>query len=235
MTEEVQAILQEDIIVSKKRGAFSTPTEITNHLNTRLDSAYSTKAIAECLKLLGWRVSGKKRIKRKGKACNFYHLQGDIESKALLSTSATTNAQPSSKGEETLSSISRRFRSAQADKERSLANTRHVETNTAKYKAEHERIELAKKRNEYVLVKDVIRDWNEALLTLKSALYTIPLKYSERWASEKSDQIIHDEIITELDAICTKLAASGEDAVKPTNEKKFSTDTESDIENEARG
>ena len=137
MTEQIAYVLKNDVIVSKQRGAFSTPTEITSHVNVCLDSAFSAKAIAECLKSLGWQVSGKKRVKRNGKACNFYFLANDIQSKALLSPSAktSTKSEPqsepkdtSSEGEESLSSIDKRFRSARADKERHLASTRSVET-----------------------------------------------------------------------------------------------------------
>lgn len=231
MTEEIKAILETDIIVSRKRGAFSTPTEVTKYLNGRLDSAYSAKAIAECLKQLGWKVSGKKRVKRKGKACNFYHLAGDIQSKALLDPNASAKTQSNSaEGEEPLSSINRRFRISQADKEKSLANTREVETNTAKHRSEHLRIQLEKERGELVSVDKVTRDWNEALIALRSALYTIPLKYAARWASETSENVIDEEFITELDNVLRKLCEAEEEAIKPENEKDF-TDTESDVEN----
>ena len=100
MTEEIQAVLEKDILVSRKRGLFSTPTEIQNHLNQKLDSAYSTKAIAECLKLLGWQVSGKKRVKRNGKACNFYFLACDIQAKALLSPNAKTSTKSETESNE---------------------------------------------------------------------------------------------------------------------------------------
>ena len=239
MTEEIQAVLEKDILVSRKRGLFSTPTEITNHLNQKLDSAYSTKAIAECLKLLGWQVSGKKRVKRNGKACNFYFLN-DVQSKALLSPSASTSTQSetqskdtSSEGEESLSSIDKRFRSARADKERHLASTRSVETNTAKHRSEHLRIELETKRGELISVEEVTRGWSEAAIALRTALYTMPLKYSSRWASEQSADVIEEEFTTELDNVLRKLVEAEEEAIKKENEKDFATDEEPKSENEA--
>ena len=240
MTEEIKSILESNIIVSKKRGLFSTPSEITSHVNVCLVSAFSAKAIAECLKLLGWQVSGKKRVKRNGKACNFYFLDNDVHSKALLSPSANTSTQSetqskdtSSEGEESLSSIDKRFRSARADKERHLASTRSVETNTAKHRSEHLRIELETKRGELISVEEVTRGWNEAAIALRTALYTMPLKYSSRWASEQSADVIEEEFTTELDNVLRKLVEAEEEAIKKENEKDFATDEEPKSENEA--
>ena len=239
MTEQIADILKLDVIVSKKPGAFSTPTEITNHLNRRLDSSYSTRAIAECLKSLGWQVSGKKRVKRNGKACNFYFLANDIKSKALLSPSAKTNTQSETKSKgdssegESLSSIDKRFRSARADKERHLASTRSVETNTAKHRSEHLRIELETKRGELISIEEVVRGWNEAAIALRTALYTMPLKYGSRWASEQSAEVIEEEFTTELDNVLRKLVEAEEEAIKKENEKDFATDEEPKSENEA--
>ena len=232
MTEEIQAVLEKDIILSRERGLFSTPTEITNHLNRRLDSSYSTRAIAECLKLLGWKVSGKKRVKRNGKACNFYFLTGDIESKALLDpkASANTNTQSepqskSSESGESLSSIERRFRSARADKERSLASTRSVEVSTSEVKRDHLKISLAKERGELISVEEVKRTWDASLVYMKTNLYTLPERFSQRWASEGSEEKIYDEFIKELNALLDRFASDGERAVTQENE-----DTETENE-----
>ena len=232
MTEEIQAVLEKDILVSRERGAFSTPTEIQNHLNLKLDSAYSTKAIAECLKLLGWQVSGKKRVKRKGKACNFYHRQGDIHSKALLDpkASATTQSETQSKDTssesgESLSSIERRFRSARADKERSLASTRSVEVSTSKVKRDHLEISLAKERGELISVEEVKRTWDASIVYMKTNLYTLPERFSQRWASEESEEKIYDEFLKELDALLDRFASDGERIITGENE-----DTETENE-----
>ena len=230
MTEEIQAVLEKDIIVSRERGLFSTPTEIQNHLNAKLDSAYSTKAIAECLKLLGWQVSGKKRVKRNGKACNFYFLANDIQAKALLDPKANTNAQPNSYSSEdgdveSLSSINRRYRAAQADKERALASTRHVEVSTSKVKRDHLEISLARERNELISVDEVQRIWQASLVYIKQGLYTLPSRFSERWAGITNDQIISDELTTQIDALLTRFAQDGERVVTGENE-----DTETDNE-----
>lgn len=236
MTEEIKAILESDILVSRKRGLFSTPTEIQNHLNLKLDSAYSAKAIAECLKLLGWQVSGKKRVKRNGKACNFYFLAGDIESKALLDPKAKTDTQSkSSESGESLSSIDKRFRAARADKERHLASTRSVEVNSAKHRSQHLRIELEKERGELISVEKVKRVWEQAIVYLKTNLYTLPDRFSTRWASETDDQVIYDELVAELNFLCNKFAQEGEKVVTQDDEKKSNTDEASDIENEAMG
>ena len=219
MTEEIQAILESDIIVSKKPGAFSTPTEIQNHLNQKLDSAYSTKAIAESLKLLGWKVSGKKRVKRQGKACNFYYRQGDIHSKALLSPNANSNDhsetqsnENSSEGE-SLSSINKRFRSAQADKEKSLSKTRETESKSATHRERHLELQLQKERRELISVEKVSRYWNEAIMYMRNSLYELPMKFSDRWASEVDGGIIHDELIKELDIMCRKWSEQGEKVI----------------------
>ena len=221
MTEEIQAILEKDIIVSKKSGAFSTPTEVQNHLNQKLDSAYSTKAIAECLKLLGWQVSGKKRVKRNGKACNFYFLACDIQAKALLDPNAQTSTQsePQSKShensgeEENLASIDRRFKIGRANKEISLSKTREIESKSAEHREKHLELELQKERMELISVEKVSRYWNEAIMYMRNSLYELPMKFSDRWASEVDGGVIHDELIQELDTMCRKWSEQGEKAI----------------------
>ena len=221
MTEEIQAILESDIIVSKKPGAFSTPTEITNHLNQKLDSAYSTKAIAECLKLLGWQVSGKKRVKRNGKACNFYFLDNDVHSKALLDPNAQTSTQsePQSKSNEnsdeyeSLAAIDRKFKIGRANKEISLSKTREIESKSAGHREKHLELELQKERRELISVEKVSRYWNEALMYMRNSLYELPMKFSDRWASEVDGGIIHDELIKELDIMCRRWSDQGEKAI----------------------
>ena len=231
MTEEIQAVLETDILVSRERGLFSTPTEITNHLNQKLDSAYSTKAIAECLKHLGWQVSGKRRIKRKGKACNFYYRQGDIQSKALLSPSANTNtkSEPQSSGNpsesESLSEIDKTFKIARRDKERNLSQIRHVEISTSQVKRDHLEIQLAQERAELISKVEVKRVWERAIVYMKTNLYTLPERFSQRWASEGSEEKIYDEFIKELDALLNRFASDGERAV---TQKDEDTDTENE-------
>ena len=231
MTEQIIDILNSDVIVSKKRGEFSTPSELTAHVNLKLDSAYSAKAIAESLKLLGWQVSGKKRVKRNGKACNFYFLAGDIESKALLSPSAKTDTQsePQSKDtsseSESLSEIDKTFKIARRDKERNLSQIRHVEVSTSKVKRDHLEISLAKERGELISAEEVSRIWQASILYIKQGLYTLPSRFSERWASTTDDQVIFDELTSEIDALLNRFAQDGERAVTGNNE-------DTDIENE---
>ena len=231
MNEEIQAVLEKDIILSRERGLFSTPTEITNHLNRRLDSSYSTRAIAECLKLLGWQVSGTRRIKRNGKTCNFYHIAGDIQAKALLSPSAKTNTQsePQSKGDpsegESLSEIDKTFKIARRDKEENLASIREVEISTSEVKRDHLEISLAKERAELISKVEVKRVWERAIVYIKTNLYTLPERFSQRWASEGSEEKIYDEFIKELDALLDRFASDGERVVTGENED---TDTENE-------
>ena len=224
MTEEIKSILESNIIVSKKRGLFSTPSEITSHVNVCLDSAFSAKAIAECLKSLGWQVSGKKRVKRNGKACNFYFLANDIHSKALLSPSASANTQSEtqSKGDssdgESLSEIDKTFKIARRDKERNLSQIRHVEISTSKVKRDHLEIQLATERGDLISVEEVKRVWDASIVYIKQGLYTLPSRFSERWASTTDDQIIFDELTSEIDALLNRFARDGERAVTGENE-----------------
>ena len=102
-----------------KRGIFSNPSEITQHLNALLDASYSTRAISS-------RIDKKSVGKNVGKAAeqNVSRIIGlamlllwqeNRQSKALLSPSAKTNTQsePQSKShensdeEESLASIDR--------------------------------------------------------------------------------------------------------------------------------
>ena len=236
MTEEIETILREEIIVSKKRGLFSTPTEVTRHVNLRLSSSYSTRAIAECLKLLDWQVSGKKRCKRKGKACNFYHRQGDIESKALLSPSAKTNAQSnsySSEGE-SLSSIDKRFKQARASKEQNLSDIRLIEVTTAKVRRDHLEIQLSKERKEFISLANVKRGWAEAVNNLKVNLFLLPNALASRFASLEDEDQIHDDLKLELEKICHRLADAENDTVSPTEDELYqTTDAVPKPENEA--
>lgn len=231
MTEEIKSILESNIIVSKKRGLFSTPSEITSHVNVCLDSAFSAKAIAECLKLLGWQVSGKKRVKRNGKTCNFYHIDNDVHSKALLDPNAQTSTQSepqsnntSSEGE-SLSEIDKTFKIARRDKEENLASIREVEISTSKVKRDHLEISLAKERSELISKVEVQRVWERAIVYIKTNLYTLPERFSQRWASEGSEEKIYDEFIKELDALLDRFASDGERAVTQENE-----DTETENE-----
>ena len=235
MTEQIIDILKSDVIVSKMRGEFSTPSELTAHVNLKLDSAYSAKAIAESLKSLGWQVSGKKRVKRKGKACNFYYRQGDIESKALLSPSAKTDTKSEPKSNETgesLSSIDKRFRAARADKERHLASTRSVETKSATHREKHLELELQKERAELISKVEVQRVWERAIVYMKTNLYALPERLSHRWASESDSDKIHEEFLKELDALLSMFAAEGERIITQENEEDFTTDEVTDIGNE---
>ena len=242
MTEEIKAVLETDIILSRERGLFSTPTEIQNHLNQKLDSAYSTKAIAECLKHLGWKVSGTRRIKRNGKTCNFYHIAGDIQAKALLSPSAKTNTQSEPQSEpkdtsvegESLSSIDKRFRAARADKERHLASTRSVEVKSATHRERHLELQLQKDRSELISKVEVQRVWERAIVYIKTNLYTLPERFSQRWASEESEEKIYEEFIKELDALLDRFASDGERIITGENEEDFTTDESTDVENDAR-
>ena len=126
---------------------------------------------------------------------------------------------------ESLSSINKRFRSAQADKEKSLSKTRETESESAKHKSEHLRIELETRRAELISKVEVKRIWQASLVYIKQGLYTLPSRFSERFASETDDQVIFDELTTEIDALLTRFARDGERAVTGENED---TDTENE-------
>ena len=238
MNEDITEILNRDLLASKERGVFSNPSEITQHINALLDASYSSRAISVEIQEVGWQKCGSSRAKRKSdNKAHCYYWKQNRQSKALLSPRANTNTQSKSKDTsvegESLSSIDKRFRAARADKERHLASTRSVETNTAKHRSEHLRIELETKRGELISVEEVTRGWNEAAIALRTALYTMPLKYSSRWASEQSADVIEEEFTTELDNVLRKLVEAEEEAIKKENEKDFATDEEPKSENEA--
>ena len=240
MNEEISEILNRDLLVSTKRGIFSNPSEITQHVNALLDASYSSRAISTELQEIGWQKCGSSRAKRKSdNKAQCYYWKQNRQSKALLSPRANTQSETKSKGDssegESLSSINRRFRSAQADKEKSLSKTRETESESAKHKSEHLRIELETRRGELISVEEVTRGWNEAAIALRTALYTMPLKYSSRWASEQSADVVEEEFTTELDNVLRKLVEAEEEAIKKENEKDFATDEEPKSENELGG
>ena len=191
------------------------------------------------MKLLGWKVSGKKRVKRNGKACNFYFLANDIQAKALLSPSAKTNTQsePQSKGDpsegESLSEIDKTFKIARRDKEENLASIRKVEISTSKVKRDHLEIQLAQERSELISKVEVKRVWERAIVYIKTNLYTLPERFAQRWASERSEEKIYDEFIKELDALLNRFASDGERIITQ-NEEDFTTVESTDVENDAR-
>ena len=131
MSELIHEILNRDLAISTKRGDFSTPTEITSHLNALLEASYSTKKISLELQSMGWKPCGTSRARRRGKPQGYY-FRHDRKNKALLQSNAKSLPRKSNGDEaETLASVDHRFRVARADKERALANTRKVETTTA--------------------------------------------------------------------------------------------------------
>ena len=235
MSEDIQAIIENDLKVSTKKGAFSTPGEITNHVNLILDADYSTRRISQELQDLGWQQCGSNRARRKGKPEGFYYKK-TTKRKALLVRNSKSNSSPEPEPQksddgESLANIDRRFKVARADKERALADTRKVETKTAKHKSEHLKLQLAKERYEYISISDVKRDWEVALNDLKIELYNLPAKYASRWASIDSESQIHDEFEAELFTLCRRLATKGEEAVNPDSEKVEKTNTEFDGNN----
>ena len=233
MTEQILDVLRRDIVQSKDKKQFSTPAEITSYVNLILKSAYSAKVIAQSLKSLGWQCT-KHPMKRDGKPCRYY-FQENIEqldgaiSFALLKVNDeigicmdSTSHQDTAE-DESLSEISRRYKSAQADKERHLSNTRRIETKTAAHRESHLEIQLAKERRSYVSIADVIRDWEIALTHLRLSLYQIAPKYGARWASMTSETEIQEEIKTELDVICERLATAGKDVISVDGDGQFET------------
>ena len=83
MNEQILSILERDIVKSQDKKSFSTPAEITAHVNMILRSAYSAKVIAQSLKSLGWQCT-KQPMKRDGRTSRYYFqeniekLDGDI-------------------------------------------------------------------------------------------------------------------------------------------------------------
>ena len=242
INEEISEILNRDLTVSTERGIFSAPSEITQHVNSLLDAAYSTRTISAELQEIGWQKCGTSRAKRKhDNRAQCYYWKQNRKQKALLSPSAKTNTQsePQSNDsphetQEPLSSIERRFRSARADKERSLASTRSVEVSTSKVKRDHLEIQLAKERGELISVEEVKRTWEAAIVYMKTNLYTLPERLSQRWASEESEDKIYEEFIKELDALLNRFASDGDRVIAGENEEDFATDESTDAENDAR-
>ena len=214
--EEIAYILQRDLIISAKRGIFSNPSEITQHVNALLDASYSSRAISVELQEIGWQKCGTSRAKRNNKAHCYYWKQ-NRQSKALLSPSASGNTQsePQSKSneEESLAAIDRRFKIGRADKEISLSKTREIESKSATHREKHLELELQKERRELISVEKVSRYWNEAIMYMRNSLYELPMKFSDRWASEVDGGIIHDELIKELDIMCRKWSEQGEKVI----------------------
>ena len=223
--EEIAYILQRDLIISAKRGIFSNPSEITAHVNNLLDASFSSRAISVELQEIGWQRCGSSRAKRKhdNKSAAYYWKE-NRQSKALLLPSAKTNTQsePQSKGDssegESLSEIDKTFKIARRDKEENLASIREVEISTSKVKRDHLEIQLAQERAELISKVEVKRIWQASLVYIKQGLYTLPSRFSERFASETNDQVIFDELTTEIDALLTRFARDGERAVTGENE-----------------
>ena len=224
MNEDITEILNRDLLGSKERGIFSNPSEITAHVNGLLDSSYSTRVISVELQEIGWQKCGTSRAKRKhDNRAQCYYWKENRQSKALLSPRANTNTHTKSKGDssesgESISSINRRFRIWQAEKEKNLAQIRHVEISTSKVKRDHLQIQLAAERGELISAQEVKCVWDASIVYIKQGLYTLPSRFSERFASETDDQVIFDELTTEIDAILNRFARDGERAVTGENE-----------------
>ena len=230
MNEKVLEILERSVVKSEDKKQFSTPAEITSYVNMILTSAYSTKIIAQSLQSLGWQCT-KNPMKRDGKTCRYYfkeNLDGDISFAYLKQndengTRMDPHPHQDTADDESLSEISRRYKSAQADKERHLSNTRRIETKTAAHRESHLEIQLAKERRSYVSIADVVRDWEIALTHLRLSLYQIAPKYGARWASMTSETEIQEEIKKELDVICERLATAGKDVISVDGDEQFQT------------
>ena len=151
MSEHISEILQRDLVVSTKRWAFSTPAEITEHVNALLNAEYSTRRISVELQSLGWQQCGSNRAKRNGRTCGYY-FKGNRKGKSLLSPIANTQSKSQSKEasseDETLASIDRRFKQARASKEQNLSDIRKVEIKTAAHRETHLRLQFEKERKE---------------------------------------------------------------------------------------
>ena len=233
MNDSILEILERDISASTDRRKFSTPAEIKEHVNIVLNAAYSTQAISKAIQGLGWELCGKSRIKRNKVTCRYYRkrLDGDISAWALLKptdevSSMGHNPHQEHAEVESLKDIGYRLKKAQADKERALANTRKIETQTAAHREAHTKIQLARDRRDFVSIADVVRDWNEALITLRQEIYAIPLKYSARWAGILDERIIESELKTEFDRLCTKLADAGNEVSGKGEDELYKTQEE---------
>ena len=215
MSEHISEILQRDLVVSTKRGEFSTPAEITEHVNALLDADYSTRRISVELQSLGWQRCGSNRAKRNGRTCGYY-FKGNRKGKALLSPIANTQSKSKSKEasseDESLASIDRRFKHARASKEQNLSDIRKVEVKTASHRETHLRLQFEKERKELIPIEEVTKGWETALVTLKNELYALPLKLSGRFASLNDEGKIHDDFIQELDNMCNRLNRAEEEA-----------------------
>ena len=230
MNEQIQEILERDISASTDRRKFSTPAEIRDYVNLVLNAAYSTQAISKAIQGLGWELCGKSRIKRNKVTCRYYRrkLEEDISAWAYLSPTDEAlcmehNSPQEPTEKEDLKSINHRFLKSRADKERALSLTRAVETKTASHRESHLAIQLAKERREFVSIADVVRDWEISLTHLRISLYTMPNKFSARWASMDSESQIEDEMRHELDVICDRLAVAGQDVATDDEDGQFQT------------
>ena len=65
INEDISQILNRDLLVSTKRGVFSSPSEICQHVNNLLDASFSSRAISVELQEIGWQRCGSSRAKRK--------------------------------------------------------------------------------------------------------------------------------------------------------------------------
>ena len=240
INEDIIKILNRDLTVSTERGVFSTPSEITAHVNALIDASYSSRAISLELQEIGWQKCGSSRAKRKhDNKAQCYYWKENRQLKALLDPSASTNTQSetqskdtSSDDDESLASINRRFRSAQASKESWLSKIRETESETAKHREKHSRLQLEKDRGELVSVKEVVSEWEMRLNELKIELFNLPLKYSSRWSSINDETIIQEELERELNALCTRLSEGKNEAIK-TKDERVENDRETDNDSEA--
>ena len=231
--EQIQEILERDIAASTDKKKFSTPAEIRDYVNLVLNAAYSTQAISKSIQDIGWSLCGKDRIKRNKVTCRFYHknLDGNIPAWAILNptdevSSMGHNSRQDTAEVESLKDVNFEFQQARRDKERALANTRKIETHTAAHREAHTKIQLARDRRDFISIADVVRDWNEALITLRQEIYAIPLKYSARWAGILDERIIESELKTEFDRLCTKLADAGNDVSGKGENELYKTQEE---------
>ena len=233
MTEQIQEILERDIVASTDKKQFSSPAEIRAHVNLVLNAAYSTQAVSKAIQGLGWELCGKDRIKRNKVTCRYYRrqLDGDISAWALLNptdevSSMGHNPHQEHAEMESLKDVNFEFQQARRDKERALANTRKIETHTAAHREAHTKIQLARDRRDFISIADVVRDWNEAIITLRQEIYAIPLKYSARWAGILDERIIESELKTEFDRLCTKLADAGNEVSGKGEDEIYKTQEE---------
>ena len=236
MNEQIQEILERSIIKSQDKKLFSIPSEITAYVNMILESAYSSKVIAQCLKSIGWQCS-KKPLKRDGKTCRYYfkeNLDG-TKSFALLkpndeignrmdSTSHQgLNHADTGEDDETLGSIERRFKLARASKEQNLSDIRLAQITTEQIRSEHIKIQLGKERKEYILVSDAINEWNTALNFLKQTLFSLPDRVSTRFASLQDDDQIHTELHHELTDMCERLSRAKDGVLGENQDDQYET------------